>query len=137
MWLKLLLLVAYVILLLAFSRILEVAEWYTYGRITYSSTILNPMTLSVHELKSLIEGRGLDSTIVIEKQDLVQLLVSTGELNASSFPCLLVVMFNTSVQLTNHTRCKQNFSTNYEINLLAPKQNHTIWRSHYIGASGF
>ncbi|CAG0895062.1 unnamed protein product [Darwinula stevensoni] len=82
LWLKSIPLLGYAILLLSSSKILDLADWYASGRAADSSSILDPSTLSVRELKTLIEVRGLHGTSAIEKEDLVQLLKSTGNVTA-------------------------------------------------------
>ncbi|CAG0887116.1 unnamed protein product [Darwinula stevensoni] len=75
-WLKPMLLLGYAMLLLAISQTSNIAG--ASGRAANSSSTLDPTTLSVLELKSLIKGRGLHGTSAIEKKDMVQLVKSTG-----------------------------------------------------------
>lgn len=79
MWLKLLLLTFYLIFLFILSRILEAASWYqdTEAFLT-SFAALDPITLSVRKLKELLDSRGISYTGVVEKQELIQLIESSG-----------------------------------------------------------
>ncbi|CAG0899783.1 unnamed protein product [Darwinula stevensoni] len=77
--LKRLLLLGYVILPLVIIRLLEIHGWFLHGKIAHSSSVVDPKTLSASELKALVGTRGLDGAGAVEKQDLMQLLESTGK----------------------------------------------------------
>ncbi|CAG0895063.1 unnamed protein product [Darwinula stevensoni] len=77
--LKRLLLLGYVILPLVIIRLLEIPGWFLHGKIAHSSSFVDPKTLSASELKALVDRRGLDGAGAVEKQDLMQLLESTGK----------------------------------------------------------
>lgn len=79
MWLKLLLLTFYLIFLFVISRILETASWYQDTEGFFSSfAALDPIALSVKKLKQILDGRGISYSGVVEKQELIELIESSG-----------------------------------------------------------
>lgn len=79
MWLKLLLLTFYLLFLFVISRILEAASWYQDTDAFLSSfAALDPIALSVKKLKQLLDGRGISYSGVVEKQELIELIESSG-----------------------------------------------------------
>ncbi|XP_054720256.1 E3 ubiquitin-protein ligase RNF103-like [Uloborus diversus] len=79
MWLKLLLLTLYLIFLFILSRILETASWYQdTGSFLSSFVALDPITLSVKKLKEILDSRGVSYIGVVEKQELMELVESSG-----------------------------------------------------------
>lgn len=77
MWAKLLLLICYLLSLFFISRLLEAAAWYEAGFLSYR--ILDPFALSVRKLKRLLEQRGVSYAGFVEKQELTNLVQSSGE----------------------------------------------------------
>lgn len=75
--LKLLLLTVYFLLLFLLGRLLELIAWYEGGLITYR--FLDPMTLSVLKLKSVLENRGISYSSIVEKNELSSLVEVTGK----------------------------------------------------------
>uniref|UniRef100_T1IIW6 RING-type domain-containing protein n=1 Tax=Strigamia maritima TaxID=126957 RepID=T1IIW6_STRMM len=78
MWVKLLLLLAYLLALFFVSRLLEAAAWYEAGLLPYR--ILDPFSLSVRKLKRLLETRGMSYAGLVEKQELTTLVQSSGDI---------------------------------------------------------
>ncbi|OWF38279.1 E3 ubiquitin-protein ligase RNF103-like [Mizuhopecten yessoensis] len=76
MWLKLVLVILYVMVLFVLARILETVTWVESGNI--SRRLLDPMTMSVLKLKALLEQRGISYEGAVEKRDLSDLVESTG-----------------------------------------------------------
>ncbi|XP_071089543.1 E3 ubiquitin-protein ligase RNF103-like [Haliotis cracherodii] len=77
MWLKLCLLLIYIVVLFILARMLEAISWYETGSL--SKRLLDPMTLSVMKLKALLEQRGVGfEGVVLEKSDLTELVEGSG-----------------------------------------------------------
>ncbi|KAL8572682.1 hypothetical protein ACOMHN_049811 [Nucella lapillus] len=72
MWLKLCLLLIYIIVLFLLARLVEALTWYETGSL--SRRLLDPMTVSVAKLKALLEQRGVSYDTVVEKAELTQLV---------------------------------------------------------------
>ena len=77
MWFKLILLLIYVAVLFILARLLEAASWVETGVLSYR--LLDPMTLSVLKLKTLLEQRGVSYDGVVEKPELSELVDATGK----------------------------------------------------------
>lgn len=77
MWIKLFLLLLYILTLFLVSRLLEAAAWYERGFLSHR--LLDPFALSVKKLKRLLESRGVNYAGCIEKKDLTQLVQASGE----------------------------------------------------------
>ena len=77
MWFKLILLLIYVSVLFILARLLEAASWVETG--VLSHRLLDPMTLSVLKLKTLLEQRGVSYDGVVEKPELSELVDATGK----------------------------------------------------------
>lgn len=81
MWLKLFLLTLYLVFLFVLSRLLETATWYhDTGTFLTSFAVLDPISLSVKKLKQLLDDRGVSYTGVVEKQELIALVKSSGKI---------------------------------------------------------
>lgn len=79
MWLKVVLLASYLLCLFLLSRLFEAASWYhDTGTLISSFAALNPIELSVKKLKQLLDDRGVSYSGVVEKQELVALVESSG-----------------------------------------------------------
>ncbi|XP_055953105.1 E3 ubiquitin-protein ligase RNF103-like [Argiope bruennichi] len=79
MWLKVVLLATYLLCLFLLSRLFEAASWYhDTGTLISSFAALNPIELSVKKLKQLLDDRGVSYSGVVEKQELVALVESSG-----------------------------------------------------------
>lgn len=76
MWFKLILLLIYVAVLFVLARVLEAVSWIETG--VLSHRLLDPMTLSVLKLKTLLEQRGVSYEGVVEKPELSELVDTTG-----------------------------------------------------------
>lgn len=77
MWIKLILLLIYVAVLFVLARVLEAVSWIETG--VLSHRLLDPMTLSVLKLKTLLEQRGVSYEGVVEKPELSELVDTTGK----------------------------------------------------------
>lgn len=77
MWWKLLLLTLYLGVLFLLSRLLEAVAWYDDGY--FASRLLDPVSLSVKKLKMLLDQRGISYAGVVEKQELNELMDTSGE----------------------------------------------------------
>ncbi|KAG8195677.1 hypothetical protein JTE90_003822 [Oedothorax gibbosus] len=81
MWLKLFLLTLYLLFLFVLSRLLETAAWYhDTGTFLTSFAVFDPISLSVKKLKQLLDDRGVSYTGVVEKQELIELVTTSGTL---------------------------------------------------------
>ncbi len=78
MWWKLLLLSLYLVLLFILSRILEAVAYYEGGYL--ASRLLDPVSLSVRRLKTLLDQRGVSYAGVVERHELTELVDASGEL---------------------------------------------------------
>lgn len=76
MWIKLFLLSFYLFVLFVLSRIIEAFSYYQSGY--FSSHLIDPFTLSVQKLKAILDNRGVTYFNVIEKQELSDLVESSG-----------------------------------------------------------
>ena len=76
MWLKLLLLTLYIFLVFVLSRILETVSFYDAGYL--ASRLLDPVSLSVKKLKSVLDQRGVSYNGVVEKAELTDLVEASG-----------------------------------------------------------
>jgi E3 ubiquitin-protein ligase RNF103 len=76
MWWRLLLLCIYATILFVLARILETVAFYEHGYL--ASRLLDPISLSVHRLKLLLDQRGIGYHGVVEKKELSELLENTG-----------------------------------------------------------
>lgn len=77
MWLRVLLLLIYFLVLFILARILETVAWG--GTCNLSRRLLDPMAMSVLKLKALLEQRGISYEGAVEKQELSELVSSTGD----------------------------------------------------------
>ena len=76
MWWKLILLTLYLAVLVILSHILEVVAYYEAGYL--ASRLLDPVSLSVRKLKTLLDQRGVSYAGVVEKQELTDLVDASG-----------------------------------------------------------
>ena len=76
MFLKLILFLAYIVILFILARLLEAIAWIEVGNL--SRRLLDPMTMSVIKLKALLDQRGINYEGAIEKQELAELVESSG-----------------------------------------------------------
>ncbi len=80
MWWKLLLLTFYIVVLFLLSRLLEAVAYYEGGYL--ASRLLDPVSISVRKLKTLLDQRGVSYAGVVEKQELTDLVEATGSHNS-------------------------------------------------------
>lgn len=73
---KIVFLLVYVTLLFLVARMLEYIPWYQTGLLMMK--LVDPVSLSVKKLKSLLDGRGLSYEGVIDKAELTQLVEESG-----------------------------------------------------------
>ncbi|XP_071982382.1 E3 ubiquitin-protein ligase RNF103 isoform X2 [Engystomops pustulosus] len=78
MWLKLFLLLLYFLILFVLARFFETIVWYETG--IFASQLVDPVTLSFHQLKTILEGRGLGYSGLPEKRDVRELVEKSGDL---------------------------------------------------------
>ncbi|CAJ0937864.1 unnamed protein product [Ranitomeya imitator] len=78
MWLKLLLLLLYFLILFVLARFFETIVWYETG--IFASQLVDPVTLSFHQLKTILECRGLGYSGLPEKRDVRELVEKSGDL---------------------------------------------------------
>ncbi|KAM4052296.1 charged multivesicular body protein 3 isoform 4-T5 [Anomaloglossus baeobatrachus] len=78
MWLKLLLLLLYFLILFVLARFFETIVWYETG--IFASQLVDPVTLSFHQLKTVLECRGLGYAGLPEKRDVRELVEKSGDL---------------------------------------------------------
>ncbi|XP_073418184.1 E3 ubiquitin-protein ligase RNF103 isoform X1 [Dendrobates tinctorius] len=78
MWLKLLLLLLYFLILFVLARFFETIVWYETG--IFASQLVDPVTLSFHQLKTILECRGLGYAGLPEKRDVRELVEKSGDL---------------------------------------------------------
>ncbi|XP_072262700.1 E3 ubiquitin-protein ligase RNF103 isoform X2 [Pyxicephalus adspersus] len=78
MWLKLFLLLLYFLILFVLARFFETIVWYETG--IFASQLVDPVTLSFHQLKTILECRGLGYSGLPEKRDVRELVEKSGDL---------------------------------------------------------
>lgn len=78
MWLKLFLLLLYFLILFVLARFFETIVWYETG--IFASQLVDPVTLSFHQLKTILECRGLGYSGLPEKRDVRELMEKSGDL---------------------------------------------------------
>ncbi|OCT96631.1 ring finger protein 103 S homeolog isoform X1 [Xenopus laevis] len=78
MWLKLFFLLLYFLILFILARFFETIVWYETGIL--ASQLLDPVTLSFHQLKTILECRGLGYSGLPEKKDVRELMEKSGDL---------------------------------------------------------
>ncbi|XP_013383163.1 LOW QUALITY PROTEIN: E3 ubiquitin-protein ligase RNF103-like [Lingula anatina] len=108
MYLKLLLLMIYILILFVLARILEAVSWYETGYL--ASKILDPMALSVRKLKLLLDQRGVSYAGVVEKRELKDLVDNMGEVTEGELDqaCMHDETVQESSEGTNFT-CGSHF----------------------------
>ncbi|GAB6026317.1 hypothetical protein CHUAL_012523 [Chamberlinius hualienensis] len=79
MWLKVLLLLLCLFVLFLISRIVETTLFLETGFLTTS--LIDPLSLGVRELKRILKSRGMNYVGVLEKQELTSLVLSSGHLS--------------------------------------------------------
>lgn len=86
LFVKLLLLLIYFILLMVLVRLLDVSAWYETGFL--AAHLVDPFSLSVRKLKLLLEARGLGYEGLLEREELVQLAETSGDIRAGDLSLL-------------------------------------------------
>ncbi|RUS87033.1 hypothetical protein EGW08_005186 [Elysia chlorotica] len=87
MWLKLCFLLLYVLLLFVLARVLEALAWCELGLpglpscSSQNCRLLDPVLLSVVQLKALLDQRGLSYEGVLEKSELTNLVTASGQVS--------------------------------------------------------
>ncbi|PSN35060.1 E3 ubiquitin-protein ligase [Blattella germanica] len=76
LWFQAILLIVYVVLVFLISRIIDLVLWYQHG--ISSTQIVDPLLLSVRQLKNLLENRGVSYAGYVEKKELVQLVEASA-----------------------------------------------------------
>lgn len=85
MWLKLVFAISYILCVVLFSRIIDVAvKSYDRSSLILLPTriIVDPLSMSVKHLKSVLDSRGVSYSNVIEKRELHSMVVSSGEVTS-------------------------------------------------------
>lgn len=85
-WVPLIILLLYLVLMFMMCRVLDLLLWCQQG--ISPTVIVDPIVLSVRQLKQLLEIRGVSYTGYVEKQELVHLVKSSGNF---SFHCKVVI----------------------------------------------
>lgn len=75
-WIQTTLLVIYLLLVFIVSRILDLVLWYQHG--ISSTQIVDPLLLSVRQLKHLLENRGVSYAGYVEKKELAELVEASA-----------------------------------------------------------
>ncbi|KAM6923847.1 E3 ubiquitin-protein ligase RNF103 [Xenentodon cancila] len=78
MWLKLFFLLLYFSLLFVLARVLEAVVWYETGAFTMQ--LVDPVSLSYEQLKTILEVRGLGHSGLENRSDVSELVQKSGEL---------------------------------------------------------
>uniref|UniRef100_A0A8C5M6M4 Ring finger protein 103 n=1 Tax=Leptobrachium leishanense TaxID=445787 RepID=A0A8C5M6M4_9ANUR len=78
MWLKLFFLLLYFLILFVLARFFETIVWYETG--IFASQLVDPVALSFHQLKTILECRGLGYAGLPEKRDVRELVEKSGDL---------------------------------------------------------
>lgn len=90
MWLKVAALLLYLLLLVAVSRLLEMSvvlsravNLESAGLAFFSTALVHPVSLSVREIRRILDARGVSYVGVAEKRELTDLVESSGDLMES------------------------------------------------------
>lgn len=78
LWSQVILFFVYAVLVFFVSRIIDLVLWYHQGM--PSTQIVDPLLLSVRQLKQLLENRGVSYTGYVEKKELAQLAEETAHI---------------------------------------------------------
>ncbi|KDR08621.1 RING finger protein 103 [Zootermopsis nevadensis] len=76
-WIQATLLIIYLVLVFLISRILDLVLWYQHG--ISSTQIVDPLLLSVRQLKHLLENRGVSYAGYVEKKELAELVEASDK----------------------------------------------------------
>lgn len=104
MWLRLLFLLLYLVLLFVMARIYEAVVWYETG--SFSTQLVDPVTLSYRKLKTILETRGLGDAGVAERTDASHLVQQSGELTQGE-------LYSAMKKKTEQTESGDTSSTNF------------------------
>lgn len=104
MWLRLLFLLLYLVLLFVLARIFEAVVWYETG--SFSTQLVDPVTLSYTKLKTILETRGLGDSGLKEKTDASRLVQQSGELTHGE-------LYSAMKKETEQTEGGDSSSTNF------------------------
>lgn len=77
LWLHFLLLLLYLFLVFVIFRLMDMCIWYQHG--ISSTHVVDPLMLSVRQLKQLLEIRGISYTGYVEKKELAELVEASGK----------------------------------------------------------
>ena len=76
MWWKTFFLMLFLLVLFILSRILEAVAYYKGGYL--ANRLLDPVSISVQKLKAILDQRGVSYTGVIEREELTELVKTSG-----------------------------------------------------------
>ncbi|XP_070541088.1 E3 ubiquitin-protein ligase RNF103-like [Ptychodera flava] len=106
---KLVLLLVYFVLLFLVVRIFELAAWYEAGFL--ACQLVDPLSLSVRKLKSILDERGISYNGVLEKTELSELVNASGDLTEGE--ALTVSEEESAAESTSFT-CGAHFNEEVE-----------------------
>ncbi|XP_049806395.1 E3 ubiquitin-protein ligase RNF103-like [Schistocerca nitens] len=76
-WVQFIVLGVYLLLVFIISRLIDFASWFQHG--ISSTQVVDPLLLSVRQLKQLLDNRGVSYTGYVEKKELVELVDASAE----------------------------------------------------------
>lgn len=76
-WVQFIVLGVYLLLVFIISRLIDFASWFQHG--ISSTQVVDPLFLSVRQLKQLLDNRGVSYTGFVEKKELVELVDASAE----------------------------------------------------------
>ncbi|GFO40848.1 E3 ubiquitin-protein ligase rnf103 [Plakobranchus ocellatus] len=132
MWLKLCFLLLYVLLLFVAARILEALAWCEVGLpglpscTSHSCHLLDPVLLSVVQLKSLLDQRGLSYEGVVEKSELTELIKASGQVSVEEAE---------KSQIGDHTDVETNFTSGAHFIEQVEDAKDSVWLVQVSGKS--
>ncbi|XP_071828359.1 E3 ubiquitin-protein ligase RNF103-like isoform X2 [Apostichopus japonicus] len=86
LFVKVALLLLYLVFLIVLLRLLDLSAWYETGFL--ATQLVDPLSLSVRKLKLLIESRGLAYEGILEREELIKLAENSGDIANADFSLL-------------------------------------------------
>ncbi|XP_068182325.1 E3 ubiquitin-protein ligase RNF103 [Antennarius striatus] len=127
MWLKLCFLLLYLVVLFMLARVFEAVVWYETG--TFSTQLVDPVTLSYKKLRTILERRGLGPPGLGHKEDVSELVEKSGELTQGE----LYSAIRTEEQTEAADATTSHFSGELHFYELVEDTKDGIWLVQVIG----
>eukprot|EP00057_Strongylocentrotus_purpuratus_P015178 XP_011669652.1 PREDICTED: E3 ubiquitin-protein ligase RNF103-like [Strongylocentrotus purpuratus] len=123
---KIVFLLVYATLLFLLARMLEYIPWYQTGLLMMK--LIDPVSLSVKKLKSLLDGRGLSYEGVIDKAELTQLVEESGHVMEGE---VLMMEQDASEREEEEEPTTTTFSSHAQFSEEVEDKKDSIWACHW------